>query len=141
MATFVWSSEAEATWSLAPPLPRASARILFLFLVIEAIPESIGPAVVSIWIVIRPVVGPVVVGSISISISVSPVIGSPVIGLIIGSPVIGLIIGSPVIGLIRIAVIPAVAVTTPLRHVTVYAALRVREGSKRRRYRKREDAH
>jgi hypothetical protein len=123
---------------LTPPLPRASARILFLFLITEAEPESIRPVSirpVSIWIaIITPVIRPVVV----------------VVGIIVPSPVITsiriTIVSTIPVATIPVATIPVsgislIAIATPLRYVTVCATLRICGWGKRRRNRKREDAH
>jgi hypothetical protein len=117
---------------LAPPLPRASVCLLLPSL-IEAIPEpSIMPAVVAtIWVaiiiapVIRPVVWVVVVPS-----SVVPTIRIAIVATI-----------SIAIATIPVAGISLIAITTPLRHIAIYAALRICRWSEGRRYREREDAH
>jgi hypothetical protein len=89
-----------------------------------------GPAIVSMWIaIIAPVIRPVVV----------------VVGIIVPSPVITsiriAIVAAIPVAAIPVAWISLIAISTPLRHVTVYATLRICGGCKRRRYGKREDAH
>jgi hypothetical protein len=83
--------------------------------------------VATIWVaiiasVIRPVVGIIVPSSVITSIRVT-------------------IVATISVATISVARISPIAIATPLRHITVYAVLRICGWSKRRRYRKSEDAH
>jgi hypothetical protein len=88
--------------------------------------------VATIWVaiiasVIRPVVGIIVPSSVITSIRVTIVATISVATVPVAT--------------VSVARISPIAIATPLRHITVYAALRICGWSKRRRYRKREDAH
>jgi hypothetical protein len=83
--------------------------------------------VATIWVaiiasVIRPVVGIIVPSSVITSIRVT-------------------IVATISVATVSVARISPIAIATPLRHITIYTALRICGWSKRRRYRKREDAH
>jgi hypothetical protein len=86
----------------------------------------------TIWVaviasVIRPVVGIIVPSSVITSIRVTIVATISVATVSVAT--------------VSVARISPIAIATPLRHITVYTALRICGWSKRRRYRKREDAH
>jgi hypothetical protein len=88
--------------------------------------------VATIWVaiiasVIRPVVGIIVPSSVITSIRVTIVATISVATVSVAT--------------VSVARISPIAIATPLRHITVYTALRICGWSKRRRYRKREDAH
>jgi hypothetical protein len=88
--------------------------------------------VATIWVaiiasVIRPVVGIIVPSSVITSIRVTIVATISVATVPVAT--------------VSVARISPIAIATPLRHITVYTALRICGWSKRRRYRKREDAH
>jgi hypothetical protein len=88
--------------------------------------------VATIWVaiiasVIRPVVGIIVPSSVITSIRVTIVAT--------------ISIATVPVATVSVARISPIAIATPLRHITVYAALRICGWSKRRRYRKREDTH
>jgi hypothetical protein len=88
--------------------------------------------VATIWVaiiasVIRPVVGIIVPSSVITSIRVTIVATISVATVPVAT--------------VSVARISPIAIATPLRHITVYAALRICGWSKRRRYRKREDTH
>src|SRR5262249_54284168 len=83
---------------------------------------------------IRPVVW-AVVPSLVPPIRITVVATIPVAGLTVIATI-------PVAGLTVIATIPvAIAITTVLRHVAIYATLRICSWSERHRHREREDAH
>jgi hypothetical protein len=88
--------------------------------------------VAAIWVtivasVIRPVVGIIVSSSVITSIRITIVATVSVATVSVAT--------------VSVARISPIAIATPLRHITVYTALRICGWSKRRRYRKREDAH
>jgi hypothetical protein len=88
--------------------------------------------VATIWVaiiasVIRPVVGIIVPSSVITSIRVTIVATISVATISVAT--------------VSVARISPIAIATPLRHITIYTALRICGWSKRRRYRKREDAH
>jgi hypothetical protein len=88
--------------------------------------------VATIWVaiiasVIRPVVGIIVPSSVITSIRVTIVATVSVATVSVAT--------------VSVARISPIAIATPLRHIAVYTALRICGWSKRRRYRKREDAH
>jgi hypothetical protein len=88
--------------------------------------------VATIWVaiiasVIRPVVWTIVPSLVITSIRVTIVATVSVATVSVAT--------------VSVARISPIAIATPLRHITVYAALRICGWSKRRRYRKREDTH
>jgi hypothetical protein len=93
--------------------------------------------VATIWVaiiasVIRPVVGIIVPSSVITSIRVT---------IVATISVATISVATVPVATVSVARISPIAIATPLRHITVYAALRICGWSKRRRYRKREDAH
>jgi hypothetical protein len=84
----------------------------------------------TIWIaIIATVIRPVVW-------AVSPTVIPPIRIAIVAT------ISVATISITRISVTTTISpIATPLGYIAVYATLRVRRGSKRRRYGKREDAH
>jgi hypothetical protein len=98
------------------------------------------PRVVAIWVairiaiiasVIRPVVGAVVPPTVITTIRITIVAAISVAAISI--PI--------AIATISVAGISPIAITTPLRHIAIYATLRICRWSERRRYGEREDAH
>jgi hypothetical protein len=89
--------------------------------------------VATIWVaiiasVIRPVVGIIVPSSVITSIRRVTIVATISVATIS-------------VATVSVARISPIAIATPLRHITIYTALRICGWSKRRRYRKREDAH